>query len=69
MKAVSITPNATLAVFDSTFDSISGPDADVRAIYAAIPGSSGPLTGTATFLIRERFHVRYLIFYLVYPVL
>ncbi|KAJ7894268.1 aspartic peptidase domain-containing protein, partial [Mycena olivaceomarginata] len=50
-KAVSITPNATLAMFDSTFDSISGPDADVRAIYAAIPGSTGPLTGTATFLI------------------
>ncbi|KAF8147128.1 aspartic peptidase domain-containing protein [Mycena galopus ATCC 62051] len=50
-KAVSITPNATLAMFDSTFNSISGPGADVAAIYAAIPGSSGPLTGTSMFLI------------------
>ncbi|KAJ7139322.1 aspartic peptidase domain-containing protein [Mycena epipterygia] len=38
--SVSITPNATLTMFDTTLNGIYGPEADVRAIYAAIPGSS-----------------------------
>ncbi|KAJ7692709.1 aspartic peptidase domain-containing protein [Mycena rosella] len=38
--SVSITRNATLAMFDTTSNSIDGPEDDVRAIYAAIPGSS-----------------------------
>ncbi|KAJ7604840.1 aspartic peptidase domain-containing protein [Roridomyces roridus] len=41
-KSIDITPNATLAMFDTSSNEIIGPDADVRAIYAAIPGSSEP---------------------------
>ncbi|KAJ7848807.1 aspartic peptidase domain-containing protein [Mycena olivaceomarginata] len=46
-KAVSITPNATLAMFDSTFDSISGPDAEsdiqrnVYSVFRETPPSIG----------------------------
>ncbi|KAF7346699.1 Acid protease [Mycena sanguinolenta] len=41
-KSIAITPNATLAMFDTTLDGIDGPEADVRTIYAAIPGSTEP---------------------------
>ncbi|KAJ7455492.1 aspartic peptidase domain-containing protein [Mycena latifolia] len=39
-KPVSIARNATSAMFDTTSNAIFGPEDDVRAIYAAIPGSS-----------------------------
>ncbi|KAJ6594472.1 aspartic peptidase domain-containing protein [Mycena capillaripes] len=39
-KSINITPNATTTMFDTTSNQIIGPEADVRAIYAAIPGSS-----------------------------
>ncbi|KAJ7148036.1 aspartic peptidase domain-containing protein [Mycena crocata] len=41
--SVSITPNATLAMFDTKLNAIYGPESEVRAIYAAIPGSSEPV--------------------------
>ncbi|KAJ7133414.1 aspartic peptidase domain-containing protein [Mycena epipterygia] len=48
-KSVNITPNATLAMFDTALYGINGPEADVRAIYAAIPGSSEAVTNLFQF--------------------
>ncbi|KAJ7775826.1 aspartic peptidase domain-containing protein [Mycena olivaceomarginata] len=42
-KAIGVTPNETLAMFDTTLGSIYGPEADVKAIYAAIGSASSQL--------------------------
>ncbi|KAJ6543435.1 aspartic peptidase domain-containing protein [Mycena vulgaris] len=49
-KSVSITRNSTLAMFDTSSNSIYGPEDDVRAIYAAIPGASESVETVFQFL-------------------
>ncbi|KAF7349879.1 Acid protease [Mycena venus] len=55
--SVKIARNATLAMFDTSSNAIYGPEDDVRAIYAAIPGSSESVETIFQFPCNTTVHV------------